>query len=279
MLSITAQNFNDTLSYIRRYYKGTPVAGIVLGTGMGQLVKTIDVEQELAYNFIPHFAISTVESHFGKLLFGQMAGVPVVAMQGRLHYYEGYSMSQITYPIRILRKLGIQQLYVSNAAGGINPAFKRGDLMVIDDHINLLPENPLRGQNLDELGPRFPDMSQPYDRGLIQLARQVAREENLALQQGVYVAVQGPNLETRAEYRYLRAQGGDAVGMSTVPEVIVAAHMGLRTFALSVITDECDPDTLQPVTVEEIVQVAARTEPLATRIFQRLIPLAAASAG
>lgn len=276
MLSITAQNFSETLSYIRRYYTGKPTVGIVLGTGMGKLADAIEVEHSLAYNFIPHFAISTVESHFGKLIFGKLGGIEVVAMQGRLHYYEGYSMAQITYPIRILKLLGIQLLFVSNAAGGINPNLKKGDLMVIEDHINLMPEGPLRGQNLDELGPRFPDMSQPYDRKLIQLAHQVAKDEGLTLKEGVYVAVPGPNLETRAEYRFLRNLGGDAVGMSTVPEVIVAAHMGLRTFALSVITDECDPDTLQPVTVEEIIAVAARTEPLATRIFQSLIPLAAA---
>lgn len=263
--------FEETLQYIRKSYSGTPTVGIVLGTGMGGLVDSIHIEKTIAYNFIPYFPVSTVESHFGKLIFGKIGDQDIVAMQGRFHYYEGYSMGHITYPIRIMRLLGIKTLYLSNAAGGLNPNIKKGDLMVIDDHINLLPENPLRGQNYEEFGPRFPDMSQPYDKSMIAKAHHIAKDENITLKQGIYVAVQGPNLETRAEYRYLRNIGGDVVGMSTVPEVIVANHMGLRTFAMTVVTDECDPDNLIPLTVDEVIATAAKTEPLLTKILVRMI--------
>ncbi|MCS7085175.1 MAG: purine-nucleoside phosphorylase, partial [Bacteroidia bacterium] len=235
------------------------------------LVESIEVEKQLAYNFIPHFPISTVESHFGKLIFGHLGGKAVVAMQGRMHYYEGYSMQQITYPIRILKLLGVQTLLLSNAAGALNPAYRKGDMMVLDDHINLLPENPLRGPNLEDFGPRFPDMSRPYDPELIAAAEDIARQEGYRLHRGVYCAVQGPNLETRAEYRFMRVIGADVVGMSTVPEVIVARHMGLRTFAVSILTDECDPDHLHPVALSDILEVARAAEPKLTRLMHRLV--------
>lgn len=271
MLSSDLPNFSETVGYIRKQVALQPVAGIVLGTGMGRLADRIAPVQVLGYNFIPHFPISTVESHFGRLIFGHLGGVPVVAMQGRFHYYEGYSQQQITYPIRILKLLGIHTLFISNAAGGINPGLRLGGLMVIDDHINLLPENPLRGANLDDLGPRFPDMSRPYDPDLQQTAHAIAQQKGTPLATGVYAAVPGPNLETRAEYRFLRALGADAVGMSTVPEVLVAAHMGLRTFAVSVITDECDPDNLHPVSLERIVEVAQAAEPKLTALLEALV--------
>ncbi len=272
MQADVAQQFSETLQYLNKQYTGpTPTIGIVLGTGMGALVESIQIEKQIPYNFIPHFPVSTVESHFGKLIFGKIGPHTVVAMQGRLHYYEGYTMYQITYPIRILRRLGINTLFLSNAAGSVNPKIKKGELMVIEDHINLLPKNPLRGPNMDSLGPRFPDMSQPYNRRLIDRAKAIVSEENIISHAGVYAAVQGPNLETRAEYRYLRLIGADVVGMSTVPEVIVAAHMGVRVFATSVVTDEADPDNLKPVTVEEILTVAAEAEPRLTRLFTRLI--------
>ncbi len=265
------EKINEAIDYIRRFYEGTPDVGIVLGTGLGGLVNEIEIEKEIAYNFIPHFPVSTVESHFGKLIFGKIGGKNVVAMQGRFHYYEGYSMEEITFPIRVMNALGIQRLFISNAAGGMNLTYKKGDLMIIDDHINLQPANPLVGPNNDQLGPRFPDMSRPYDPELIQRAQAIAAEENFTAHVGVYVSVTGPNLETRAEYRYLRMIGADVVGMSTVPEVIVANHMGLRTFAISVVTDECDPDHLEPVNVADIIATAAEAEPRLTQILRRLI--------
>ncbi len=272
MVTIDPQQFNETMDYIRRYYKDTPQIGIVLGTGMGKLVEAIEVERVIKYNFIPHFPISTVESHFGNLIFGKIGDKKVVAMQGRFHYYEGYDMFQITYPIRIMKLLGVKALFVSNAAGGINlDKVRKGDLMIIEDHINLLPENPLRGPNLDFFGPRFPDMSQPYDAEFRALAKKIGERMGIPLKEGVYVAVQGPNLETRAEYRFLRIIGADAVGMSTVPEIIVANHMGIRCFAISIITDECDPDNLAPLTVEEVIAVAQEREPDLTRILAQLI--------
>jgi len=271
MQLIKPEHFTETIDWIRRRYEHTPEVGIVLGTGLSRLIDKIEVEKELAYNFIPHFPISTVESHFGKLIFGKLEGKRVVAMQGRMHYYEGYSIFQVTYPIRILKLLGIRTLFVSNAAGALNLGIKKGELMVIEDHINLQPDNPLRGQHNEQFGPRFPDMSQPYDRGLIDNAHAIAKEEGIKLHEGVYVCVQGPNLETRAEYRYLNRMGADVVGMSTVPEVIVANQMGLKVFAMSVVTDECDPDNLKPVTIEEVIAAAEQAEPQLTRIMARLI--------
>jgi len=264
-------HFRETMEYIRRYYQGSVEIGIVLGTGLGGLAENIEKEVQLAYNFIPHFPISTVESHFGRLIFGTLGGKKVVAMQGRFHYYEGYTMYQITYPIRIMKLLGAHTLLLSNAAGAVNLTYRLGDLMIIRDHINLLPENPLRGINLDQLGPRFPDMSQPYDRGLIAKAKSIAQELNIPLQEGVYAAVPGPNLETAAEYRYLRIIGADVVGMSTIPECIVANHMGMRVFAMSIVTDIGDPDNLKPVSLEEIITVASEAEPKLTRIFTELV--------
>jgi purine-nucleoside phosphorylase len=264
-------HFRETMEYIRRYYQGSVEIGIVLGTGLGRLAESIEKEVQLAYNFIPHFPISTVESHFGRLIFGTLGGKKVVAMQGRFHYYEGYTMYQITYPIRIMKLLGAHTLLLSNAAGAVNLTYKLGDLMIIRDHINLLPENPLRGINLDQFGPRFPDMSQPYDRTLIAKAKSIAQNLGIRVQEGVYAAVQGPNLETAAEYRYLRIIGADVVGMSTVPECIVANHMGMRVFAMSIVTDIGNPDNLKPVSLEEIIQVANQAEPKLTQIFTELV--------
>lgn len=264
-------HFRETLEYIRRYFQGEVEIGIVLGTGLGRLAEAIEKEHQLAYNFIPHFPISTVESHFGRLIFGKLGGKRVVAMQGRFHYYEGYTMYQITYPIRIMKLLGAHTLLLSNAAGALNLSFRLGDLMIITDHINLLPENPLRGINLDQLGPRFPDMSAPYHPELIARAKAVAARLDIPVQEGVYVAVPGPNLETRAEYRFLRIIGGDVVGMSTVPECIVANHMGMRVFAMSIVTDIGDPDNLKPVSLEEIIRIANESEPKLTQIFTELV--------
>ncbi|PST81615.1 purine-nucleoside phosphorylase [Pedobacter yulinensis] len=262
----------ETVDYIKRKTENfEPEVGIILGTGLGGLVKEMEVSQQLLYANIPNFPISTLEFHSGKLIFGTLEGKKVVAMQGRLHYYEGYSMQQITFPVRVMKMLGIKNLFVSNAAGSLNPAFKKGDLMIIEDHINLQPDNPLRGINDSDLGPRFPDMSQPYNRELINKATELARSVDIACHKGVYVAVSGPNLETKAEYRYLRIIGADAVGMSTVPEVIVANHMALPVFAVSVLTDEGFPEDLQPFSLEDILETAGRAEPKMTEILKGLI--------
>jgi purine-nucleoside phosphorylase len=265
-------SIRESVSFIRkRIGDFTPEVGIILGTGLGGLVNEIEIEFQLMYSNIPNIPISTLEFHSGKLIFGTLSGKKVVAMQGRLHYYEGYDMKEITFPIRVLKELGITTLLVSNASGAINPSYKKGDLMVIEDHINLQPFNPLIGPNYEELGPRFPDMSQPYSKKLIASALNIAQKNNIVCHKGVYVAVTGPNLETRAEYRYLRIIGADAVGMSTVPEVIVANHMGLPVFAVSVLTDECFPDDLKPVSVEEIIKVAMGAEPNMTLVLKELI--------
>ena len=230
------EKIDEAVHYILAHYDGTPEAGIVLGTGLGGLVNEIKVEKEMAYNFIPHFPVSTVESHFGKLIFGTIGTKKVVAMQGRFHFYEGYSMGEITFPIRVMHQLGIETLYISNAAGGMNLEYQKGDLMFIDDHINMQGMSPFAGPNLDELGPRFPDMSRPYDPKMIERAVQIAEEEKIRAHVGVYVSVPGPNLETRAEYRFMRAIGADVVGMSTVPEVILARFMGLRVSSPTCVT-------------------------------------------
>ncbi|GAB4363900.1 MAG: purine-nucleoside phosphorylase [Calditrichia bacterium] len=265
------KQIEETLNYIRKYNQSSPEVGIVLGTGLGDLVKEIEVETELSYKDIPHFPVSTVETHAGKLIFGKISGKAVVAMQGRFHYYEGYSMKQITYPIRVMKFLGVKTLVISNAAGGMNPLFRKGDLMIIEDHINLLGDNPLIGPNDDELGPRFPDMSEPYSKRLIRIAEEKALEEKIRVQKGVFVAVSGPNLETRAEYRFLRGIGADVVGMSTVPEVIVARHMNMEVFGVSVITDECFPDALQPVDIPDIIKTANEAQPRLTLLMKRVI--------
>lgn len=262
----------NTTDYIKRIVGDfEPEYGIILGTGLGGLVKDIDIKHELLYSMIPDFPIATVEFHTGKLIFGELSGKKVVAMSGRFHYYEGYSMQEITFPIRVMKVLGIKRLFISNASGCLNPEWKKGDLMIIDDHINLQGENPLRGRNYDYFGPRFPDMSRPYDANMIALARSIASAKNIKAHVGVYCSVVGPSLETRAEYRYLRMIGADAVGMSTVPEVIVANHMSIPVFAISVLTDEGFPDTLKPVSLEDIVAVAQAAEPNLTLILKELI--------
>jgi purine-nucleoside phosphorylase len=265
----------DLISQATSFLKGIgiiqPEIGIVLGTGLGKLVNYISIEKEVSYDEIPGFVKSTVESHHGRLIYGSLNGKKILAMHGRFHYYEGYSMQQITFPVRVMKNLGVKFLLLSNAAGAVNLDFKKGSLMLITDHINLLPDNPLRGPNLNAFGPRFPDMSMPYSNLLNQYLRQCAAEENIKLNEGIYVAVSGPNLETRAEYRYLRNIGADAVGMSTVPEVIVANHMDLPCAALSVLTDECDPDNLKPVSLAEILRVAGLAEEQLIRLFSRLI--------
>lgn len=262
----------NTTEYIRkRIGDFEPEIGIILGTGLGGLVTDIEVEHKLMYSNIPDFPISTLEFHSGKLIFGKLAGKNVVAMQGRFHHYEGYDMKQITFPVRVMKLLGIKTLFVSNASGALNPDYRKGDLMVIEDHINLQHDNPLRGRNFDELGPRFPDMSEPYDRNLIGLGLDAAKKHNITCHKGVYVSVAGPNLETRAEYRFLRIIGGDAVGMSTVPEVIVANHMHLPVFAISVLTDEGFPETLKPVSLEDIIKTASEAEPKMTLILKEII--------
>jgi purine-nucleoside phosphorylase len=248
-----------------------PDVAIILGTGLGGLADEVDVEVRIPYGEIPGFPLSTVESHAGQLLVGALAGKRVVAMQGRFHRYEGYSMQQIAFPVRVLQALGAKTLMVSNACGGMHPLWSPGDLMLIADHINLLGDNPLVGPNDDRLGPRFPDMSEPYDAELRALARAVALEQGIAVREGVYVAVAGPNLETRAEYRMLRAIGADVVGMSTVPEVIVARHMGMRVLGVSIITDQCLPDALVPASVEQIIAVARRAEPRLTALIRGVL--------
>ena len=251
------ENVNQAVAEIRKRTSLTPEVGIILGTGLGGLTTRIELECEIPYPEIPHFVSSTVETHAGRLLLGALSGKKVVAMQGRFHYYEGYSMQQITFPVRVMKALGASVLVVSNACGGMNPTLEKGDLVLIEDHINLLGDNPLIGPNDERLGPRFPDMSQPYSRELLKLAEQVALEEKLPLKKGVYVAVAGPNLETRAEYRFLRAVGADMVGMSTVPEVIV--------------TDLCFPECLEPADINEIIRVAAEAEPKLTRLITKVV--------
>ncbi len=244
---------------------------IILGTGLGGLADEIDVEQTIDYKDLPNFPLSTVESHKGRLLCGTLGGKTVVAMQGRFHRYEGYSLQQVTFPVRVLRALGANTLIVSNACGGMHPLWEPGDLMLIADHINLLGDNPLIGPNDDTLGARFPDMSEPYDPALRALAREVAAQNGIPLREGVYVAVQGPNLETRAEYRFLRGIGADVVGMSTVPEVIVALHGGMRVLGLSIITDKCLPDALKPASLAQIVGIARSAEPKLAAVVKGVI--------
>lgn len=254
------QQIQESIGFLRQRWDCTPRIGIILGTGLGSLAEAIDQEAVVPYEEIPHFPRSTATSHQGKLVCGTLCGQPVAAMSGRLHAYEGYSLKQATLPVRVMRAMGAELLIVSNAAGGLNPYFKNGDVMVIDDHINLMHDNPLIGVNDDRLGPRFPDMSRPYDEALIEKSQEVARRAGFPLHKGVYIALTGPNLETRAEYRFLRQIGGDVVGMSTVPEVIVAAHMGMKALAFSIISNVCLPDALQAVSIEEIVATAAEGE-------------------
>lgn len=267
-------SLSETVQFIQQKIGSfKPEIGIILGTGLGGLVKDMTIEYQLMYAHIPNFPVSTLEFHSGKLIFGMLNGKKVVAMQGRLHYYEGYSMQEITFPVRVLKLLGIERLFVSNASGSLNPAIKKGSLVFIEDHISLLPDSPLRGANNEEFGPRFPDMSAPYDKRLISAALKVAQTHNIVAHRGVYVSAPGPNLETRAEYRYMRIIGGDVVGMSTVPEVIVANHMSLPVFAVSVVTDEGFHEDLQPISIDDIITAANDAEPNMTFILKELIAL------
>jgi purine-nucleoside phosphorylase len=270
-MSELIKKINESIEIIKSKSDEIFPIGIILGTGLGGLVKEIEILHEIDYKDIPHFPLSTVESHNGKLILGKINGKNIVAMQGRFHFYEGYSMQQITYPVRVMKLLGVETLLVSNACGGMNPIYSRGDIMLINDHINMLGDNPLIGKNEDELGPRFPDMSEPYDQNLIKLAEEIALENSIKVQKGVYVAVPGPNLETKAEYRFLRAIGADVVGMSTVPENIVANHMSIKVLGFSIITDECFPDSLKAVNIQEIIETANIAEPKMTKIMKEVI--------
>jgi purine-nucleoside phosphorylase len=266
------EKIKETAAFLQSKTDVKPLAGIILGSGLGGLVKSIDVKIAIEYSDIPNFPVSTVEGHSGRLIFGFLEGKPVVAMQGRFHYYEGYTMQEVTFPVRVMKLLGIQYLMVSNAAGGLNTSYEVGDLMIIRDQINMFPENPLRGKNLDDLGVRFPEMSEAYSRKLVSLAKRIARENKIKFQTGVYVGSAGPTLETPAEYRMLRLLGADATGMSTVPEVIVARHMNITCFGISVITNMGEPEDPEAITTHEGVQDAAGlAEPQMTIIFKGII--------
>ena len=262
---------NEATGYIQNKVNTKPEFGIILGTGLGALVNDIEIEHEIDYEDIPHFPVSTVESHSGKLIFGMLSGKSVVVMKGRFHYYEGYDMKQVTFPVRVLKMLGIKTLFISNASGGLNPDYQLSDLMIINDHINLLPESPLRGANLDEMGIRFPDMSDAYDKVMVEKALAIAQENGIRAHSGVFAAVSGPSLETPAEYRYIRIIGADAVGMSTIPENIVARQMGIPCFAISVITDLGVDGKIEKVTVERVIDAAMKAEPKVTLIIKSLI--------
>jgi purine-nucleoside phosphorylase len=264
------ETIKDTVNYIKTHIQNEPEIGIILGTGLGGLVNEIEIQQSIPYNEIPNFPVSTVEGHSGKLIFGKLGGKNVVAMQGRFHFYEGYEMSQVIFPVRILKYLGIKNLFVSNASGGVNPDFEIGDLMIITDHICLVP-NPLIGKNQPEFGPRFPDMSDAYDKDLIKQAKELAKELGIKVQEGVYTATTGPTFETPAEYKYFRIIGSDTVGMSTVPEVITARQMDIPCFAMSIITDLGVPGKIVEVTHEEVQKVATKAEAKMTKIFKGMI--------
>lgn len=271
----TEKNYLDlireTAEWIRSEVGELPKIGVILGTGLGDLVNHIDIRYQLDYHNIPNFPVSTVEGHSGKLIFGMLGGKYILAMQGRFHFYEGYDMKQVTFPVRVMKEIGVDTLFVSNAAGGMNKEFLVGDVMVITDHINLFPENPLHGHNYDELGPRFPAMTEPYSQALINMADDIARENGIRLMHGVYVGTQGPTFETPAEYEYFRIIGGDAVGMSTVPEVIVANHSGMRVFGVSVITDLGGKDIKEVPTHEEVQKAAVKAQPVMTSIITSML--------
>jgi purine-nucleoside phosphorylase len=270
-MATVLDRISEATAAIRGQSDLEPRVGIVLGTGLGALTEEIEVDRAISYRDLPGFPEPTVETHSGRLVLGYLGGTPVVAMQGRFHRYEGYSLEEVTFPVRVLNGLGAEILVVSNVSGGMNPLWRAGELVLIDDHINLLGDSPLVGPNIDELGPRFPDMSEPYDKTIQALAMEVALDLGLRLNRGVYVAVPGPQLETRAEYRMLRALGADVVGMSTVPEVIVARHMGMRVLGLSIITDECLPDALEVADVAQIIATAQAAEPDLTRLIARVV--------
>ena len=273
MTSELKARIDEAAAFVRQRTKGAPAPelGIILGTGLGDFASTLEGAAVVPYEDIPHFPRSTVESHAGELHVGRLAGRPTAVMKGRVHFYEGYSMQQVSFPVRVLQALGATTLIVSNAVGGMNPLFGVGDIMIVSDHINLMGDNPLIGPNDETMGPRFPDMSEPYDRALIRLAESVALAEGLRLQKGVFVAVAGPNLETAAEYRFLRGIGADVVGMSLIPENLVAVHGGMRVVALAVITDLCRPDALEPVDIPKILAVAADAAPRLDRLVTRLV--------
>lgn len=269
---MTYQQIQEAVQYIQKHTNNfIPKHGVVLGTGLGGLINEVEIAHTLSYEDIPHFPVSTVETHSGKLHLGTLGDQNVVVMQGRFHHYEGYTMKQVVFPVQVMKLLGIEKLYVSNASGGINPNYEVSDLMIVKDHINLQYENPLRGANIDELGDRFPDMSEPYNFEMISHAEEIAMEHKVKIHKGVYASVPGPNLETRAEYNYLKIIGADNVGMSTVPEVIVAAQMNLPTFAISVITDMCIPATLKKANIMNIISAAAKAEPSMTLLIKELI--------
>ena len=265
------EQINEAVEYIVGHCDVKPQFGIILGTGLGSLVNEVEIEKTIDYEHIPHFPVSTVESHTGRLIFGKLSGKYVVIMQGRFHYYEGYDMKQVTFPVRVMKFLGIEKLFISNAAGSLNPDYQLSDIMILNDHINLFPEHPLRGPNIEELGNRFPDMSDAYDEELVEKAMEIAKRHNLPAHAGVYAAVTGPTLETKAEYKYIRIIGADAVGMSTIPENIVARHMGLPCFAISVITDLGVDGKIEKVTVADVIAAAKKAEPHMTTIFKELI--------
>lgn len=265
------QYIEQTTSYLQQRGFENPEIGIILGTGLGKLLDEMEIIHEVSYNHIPHFPTATVEFHKGKLIYGIIEGKKAVVMQGRFHYYEGYSLKDVTFPVRIMHQLGVKKLLVSNASGAINTNFKKGELMLIDDHINLLGDSPLAFKGVSKYGERFVDMSQPYDQEMGEILKKTAKENNINLHEGVYASVVGPQLETRAEYRYLTIIGADAVGMSTVPEIIVANHLKLPVVAVSVLTDECDPDHLKPVDIQEIMAMAAKAEPQMITLFKELI--------
>lgn len=270
-LQSTMKNLNESVKYLEGVGMKSPEIGIILGTGLNKLVDKIDVECTIPYEDIPHFPVSTVEFHKGELIYGELAGKKVIAMHGRFHYYEGYSLKEVVFPVRVMKLMGISTLLVSNACGTMNMDFPKGSLMMLTDHINMLGDNPLIGPNYDELGPRFPDMSEPYSREINDLMRNIAKERGITLHEGVYVAFPGPMLETRAEYRYLRNIGADVVGMSTVPEAIAARHMDLPCAAVSVITDECDPDNLAVANIVDILKTAAIAEKDLIVLFEELV--------
>ncbi|MBT5438561.1 purine-nucleoside phosphorylase [Crocinitomicaceae bacterium] len=265
------EKFNESADYIRSKTRINPSVGIILGTGLGGLVNEINIVDEIPYEDIPNFPVSTVKGHSGKLIFGELGGKKVMAMQGRFHYYEGYTLQEVTFPVRVMKIMGIENLFVSNASGGVNPDFEIGEIMIQNDHINLFPSNPLIGKNIDELGTRFPDMSDAYDPRLIEIASDIAKENDIKISYGCYAGLTGPTLETPAEYKYVFNIGADAVGMSTVPEVIVARHMNIPCFAISIITDLGVPGKIQKVSHQDVIEVAAKQEPKMTLIMRELI--------
>jgi purine-nucleoside phosphorylase len=271
MQNVHIDKINETVAFIRSKVSTASEVGIILGSGLGELVHQLEIQQEIAYSDIPNFPVSTVKGHGGKLLFGSLNGKQVVMLSGRFHYYEGYSMQETTFPVRVMKALGAHTLMVSNAAGGMNPSFQVGDLMIIRDHINLFPEHPLRGQNDEKIGPRFPDMTEPYDLQFISTVKSIAAKHDIQVHDGVYIGLQGPTFETKAEYHFLHVIGGDAVGMSTVPEVIVAKHSGMKVFGMSVITDLGIRDEMNTITHEEVLEAAEKAAPKMALLFAQLV--------